>query len=105
MKAGEQCIYAAQLSDWACSELHVVALRTNTKMLDNTAHMELNNVGSNKSSIYLALSFRKLCLATGGLPIISLLICFVTAYIFQQDDIHETHCRVSAKFHITYDNK
>jgi len=60
--------------------------------------MELNNVGSNKSSIYLALSFRKLCLATVGLPLVSLLFCFITAYIFQQDDIHETHCRVSKSF-------
>lgn len=66
-------------------------------MLDNAANMELNNVGSNKSSIYLALSFRKLCLATVGLPLVSLLFCFVTAYIFQQDDIHETHCRVSRR--------
>ncbi|KAG7204935.1 hypothetical protein KM043_005324 [Ampulex compressa] len=62
-------------------------------MLDST-RMELNNVGSNKSSIYLAISFRKLCLATVCLPLITLLICFITAYIFQQDDIHETHCRV-----------
>ncbi|XP_029673453.1 post-GPI attachment to proteins factor 2-like [Formica exsecta] len=77
-----------------CSELRVFALRTNVRMLNSTTNMELNNVGSNKSSIYLALSFRKLCLATVGLPLISLLFCFITAYIFQQDDIHETHCRV-----------
>ncbi|RLU25762.1 hypothetical protein DMN91_001921 [Ooceraea biroi] len=63
-------------------------------MLDSTSNMELNNVGSNKSSVYLVLSFRRLCLATVGLPLVSLLFCFVTAYIFQQDDIHETHCRV-----------
>ncbi|XP_046430839.1 post-GPI attachment to proteins factor 2-like isoform X1 [Neodiprion pinetum] len=56
--------------------------------------MELNNVGSNKSSVYLAVRFRKLCLATVSLPLIALLVCFITAYIFQQDDIHETHCRV-----------
>ncbi|XP_033216363.1 post-GPI attachment to proteins factor 2-like isoform X2 [Belonocnema kinseyi] len=56
--------------------------------------MELNNVGSNKSSVYLAIPFRKLCIATVSLPLVSLIICFVTAYIFQQDDIHETHCRV-----------
>ncbi|XP_019696342.1 post-GPI attachment to proteins factor 2-like isoform X1 [Harpegnathos saltator] len=37
---------------------------------------------------------RRLCLATVGLPLASLLFCFVTAYIFQQDDIHETHCKV-----------
>ncbi|CAL7949123.1 unnamed protein product [Xylocopa violacea] len=56
--------------------------------------MELNNVGNSKSSIYMAIPFRKLCLATVSLPLVTLLICFVTAYIFQQDDIHETHCRV-----------
>ncbi|KYN19965.1 Post-GPI attachment to proteins factor 2-like protein [Trachymyrmex cornetzi] len=63
-------------------------------MLSGAVNMELNNVVSNKSSIYLALSFRRLCLATVGLPLVSLLFCFITAYIFQQDDIHETHCRV-----------
>ncbi|CAG5079203.1 Similar to CG7990: Post-GPI attachment to proteins factor 2-like (Drosophila melanogaster) [Cotesia congregata] len=57
--------------------------------------MEINNVGNNnKSLIHLAISFRKLCIATACLPLVTLLICFVTAYIFQQDDIHETHCRV-----------
>lgn len=56
--------------------------------------MELNNVGSAKSSIHLAISFRKLCVVTVCLPLIALVICFVTAYIFQQEDIHETHCRV-----------
>lgn len=56
--------------------------------------MELNNIGNNKSSLYLVIPFKKLCLATVALPLVSLVICFVTAYIFQQDDIHETHCRV-----------
>lgn len=56
--------------------------------------MELNNVGNSKSSIYMAISFKKLCLATVSLPLVTLLVCFVTAYIFQQDDIHETHCKV-----------
>ncbi|XP_034945102.1 post-GPI attachment to proteins factor 2-like [Chelonus insularis] len=56
--------------------------------------IELNNVENNKGSIHLAISFRKLCIATACLPLVTLLICFVTAYIFQQDDIHETHCRV-----------
>ncbi|XP_076289391.1 post-GPI attachment to proteins factor 2-like isoform X1 [Lasioglossum baleicum] len=56
--------------------------------------MELNNVGTNKNSIYMAISLRKLCLATVSLPLLTLLVCFLTGYIFQQDDIHETHCRV-----------
>jgi len=80
---------------WCTVRCTVIDLRTNVKMLDSASNMELNNVGSNKSSVYLVLSFRRLCLATVGLPLVSLLFCFVTAYIFQQDDIHETHCRVS----------
>ena len=56
--------------------------------------MEINNVAESKNSIHLAISFRKLCLATVSLPLITLLFCFITAYIYQQDDIHETHCRV-----------
>lgn len=45
--------------------------------------------------VYFTLSFRQLCLFTVSLPLVALFTCFVTAYIFQQDDIHETHCRVS----------
>ncbi|XP_029047014.1 post-GPI attachment to proteins factor 2-like [Osmia lignaria lignaria] len=56
--------------------------------------MEQNNIGNIKSSIYVAISFKKLCLATVSLPLVTLLVCFITAYIFQQDEIHETHCRV-----------
>nr|CAD7408114.1 unnamed protein product [Timema poppensis] len=55
--------------------------------------MEGNSVSS-KAAVYFLISFRELCLVTLCLPLSSLLICFVTAYIFQQDEIHETHCRV-----------
>ncbi|KAK7874484.1 hypothetical protein R5R35_001569 [Gryllus longicercus] len=48
----------------------------------------------NKAAIFFMISFRQLCLITVSLPLCALLICFITAYIFQQDDIHETHCRV-----------
>lgn len=48
----------------------------------------------NKAAVFFMISFRHLCLITVSLPLGALLICFVTAYIFQQDDIHETHCRV-----------
>ncbi|XP_026480303.1 LOW QUALITY PROTEIN: post-GPI attachment to proteins factor 2-like [Ctenocephalides felis] len=47
-----------------------------------------------KVMVFLRMSFRDLCIVTVSLPLISLLICFVTAYVFQYDDIHETHCRV-----------
>lgn len=45
--------------------------------------------------VHYMLSFKHLCLVTVLCPLAALLICFVTAYIFQYDDIHETHCRVS----------
>ena len=56
--------------------------------------MEGNSVCS-KTVVYFMISFRQLCIVTVSLPLCALLICFVTAYIFQPDDIHETHCRVS----------
>lgn len=44
--------------------------------------------------VHYMLSFKHLCLVTVLCPLAALFICFVTAYIFQYDDIHETHCRV-----------
>lgn len=73
-------------------------MANNELAMDDTR--ELNNVGNNKSSIHLAISFKKLCIATASLPLVTLLICFVTAYIYQQDDIHETHCRVSKNIYL-----
>ncbi|XP_049938509.1 post-GPI attachment to proteins factor 2-like [Schistocerca serialis cubense] len=55
--------------------------------------MEGNSI-CNRAAVVFLISFRQLCLVTVSLPLCALLICFVTAYIFQQDDIHETHCRV-----------
>ncbi|XP_063705686.1 post-GPI attachment to proteins factor 2-like [Culicoides brevitarsis] len=49
---------------------------------------------SSAYSIQLTIPFRKLCVGTLLLPLCSMFICFTTAYIFQSDDIHETHCRV-----------
>lgn len=40
-------------------------------------------------------SVRKLAFITIALPFSALVICFITAYIFRYDDVHETHCRVS----------
>ncbi|KAK6637394.1 hypothetical protein RUM44_007811 [Polyplax serrata] len=45
-------------------------------------------------TVYLKYSLRKLSLITVILPMSSLVICFVTANIFQKDDIHETHCKM-----------
>uniref|UniRef100_A0A336MCW7 CSON015277 protein n=1 Tax=Culicoides sonorensis TaxID=179676 RepID=A0A336MCW7_CULSO len=44
--------------------------------------------------VSLAIPFRELCIGTLLLPLCSMFICFTTAYIFQPNDIHETHCRV-----------
>lgn len=44
--------------------------------------------------VHYMLSFKHLCLVTVLCPLAALFICFITAYIFQYDDIHETHCRV-----------
>ncbi|XP_044258655.1 post-GPI attachment to proteins factor 2-like [Tribolium madens] len=44
--------------------------------------------------VHYMLSFKHLCLVTVTCPLLALIICFITAYIFQPDDIHETHCRV-----------
>lgn len=43
---------------------------------------------------YVRFNFSQLCRFTVSLPLIGLVICFVSANIFQQNDIHETHCRV-----------
>ncbi|XP_045492051.1 post-GPI attachment to proteins factor 2-like [Colias croceus] len=39
-------------------------------------------------------ALRKICLTALWLPLGALIFCYVTASLFQSDDIHETHCRV-----------
>lgn len=61
--------------------------------------MEVSDVrnisNKNDTTVHLVISFKKLCIAAVTLPLFTLVFCFATAYIYQQDDIHETHCRVS----------
>lgn len=38
--------------------------------------------------------FKEICVITAALPMVTLFVCFVSAYIFQSEEIHETHCRV-----------
>lgn len=45
--------------------------------------------------VLFKLSLRSLSNFTLLLPLSGLFICFVTGYIFQAEEIHETHCRVS----------
>jgi hypothetical protein len=44
--------------------------------------------------LFFNLSIRKLAFVGVSLPLITLLTCLATAYVFQYDDVHETHCRV-----------
>lgn len=44
---------------------------------------------------FFNLSIRKLAFVGVSLPLITLLTCLATAYVFQYDDVHETHCQVS----------
>lgn len=48
----------------------------------------------NKLIVHYMLSFKQMCLVTVSCPLVALIICFVTAYIFQADEIHEDHCKV-----------
>lgn len=45
--------------------------------------------------VLFKLSLRSLSNITLILPLSGLFFCFVTGYIFQAEEIHETHCRVS----------
>ncbi|XP_017850057.1 post-GPI attachment to proteins factor 2-like [Drosophila busckii] len=47
-----------------------------------------------KCAIHYLASFHEICVVTALLPLVTLFTCFVTAYVFQYDDVHETHCRV-----------
>ncbi|XP_005183176.2 post-GPI attachment to proteins factor 2-like [Musca domestica] len=44
--------------------------------------------------VHFFTSFHRICVVTALLPLATLFTCFVTAYVFQYDDVHETHCRV-----------
>lgn len=46
--------------------------------------------------VHYKLSFKHVCLLTVSCPFLALIVCFITAYIYQGNDIHETHCRVSS---------
>lgn len=45
--------------------------------------------------VYYQISFRQLSVLTVLLPLVALVLCFIAAYTFQQNEIHETHCKVS----------
>ncbi|CAH0387182.1 unnamed protein product [Bemisia tabaci] len=45
-------------------------------------------------NVFYSLSISKLAIFTVACPLIALFTCFITAVIYQFDDVHETHCRV-----------
>lgn len=58
-----------------------------------------SDTGGDKSqpenlAVHLIISFRDICVFTLVLPLGTLFVCFVSAYVFQPEEIHETHCRV-----------
>ncbi|XP_065215907.1 post-GPI attachment to proteins factor 2-like [Planococcus citri] len=55
--------------------------------------MNAPEVNKSVQNLY-SVSVRKLACVTVALPFFALFVCFITAYIFQFDDVHETHCRV-----------
>lgn len=69
------------------------------EQINNCNKNNIHTGNKNELAVHFVMSFRKLCLTTVSLPLIALCICFVTAYIFQYDDVHETHCRVRHIFH------
>lgn len=45
--------------------------------------------------IHYRINLKHVCLWAVTIPLVALVVCLVSSYIFQYDDVHETHCRVS----------
>ncbi|XP_013185659.1 post-GPI attachment to proteins factor 2-like [Amyelois transitella] len=65
---------------------------------DERTNVECSVIRSVKILEYKGLlwscGLREICLTALWLPLGALIFCYVTASIFQADDIHETHCKV-----------
>ncbi|XP_050521020.1 post-GPI attachment to proteins factor 2-like [Daktulosphaira vitifoliae] len=62
-----------------------------------TSHLHANDQSSDSLKqmlLFFNLSIRKLAIVGVSFPLVTLFICLVSAYIFQYDDVHETHCQV-----------
>ncbi|KAF5294639.1 hypothetical protein FQA39_LY02771 [Lamprigera yunnana] len=53
-----------------------------------------SNAVMEHSVVHIMLSFKRLCIITIACPVLAILICLLTAVIYQAEDVHETHCRV-----------
>ncbi|XP_062550905.1 post-GPI attachment to proteins factor 2-like [Armigeres subalbatus] len=60
----------------------------------STGERDTDRNHSDKLAVHLIVSFRDICVFTLVLPLGTLFVCFVSAYVFQPEEIHETHCRV-----------
>ncbi|XP_030768242.1 post-GPI attachment to proteins factor 2-like [Sitophilus oryzae] len=55
---------------------------------------EPTNSNQNQVIIHYRINFKYVCLYTVSIPLGALIVCLISAYIFQYDDVHETHCQV-----------
>ncbi|XP_077294914.1 post-GPI attachment to proteins factor 2-like [Arctopsyche grandis] len=67
---------------------------TPANIAENTRDVPSQELHHDNQTPIWRCGLRNVCVVALWLPLGSLLFCFVTASIFQQDDIHETHCRV-----------
>ncbi|XP_076260332.1 post-GPI attachment to proteins factor 2-like isoform X2 [Rhynchophorus ferrugineus] len=57
--------------------------------------MEVETTKNRKNVlVHYKINFKYVCLCTVSIPLGALIVCFISAYIFQYDDVHETHCKV-----------
>ncbi|XP_012547142.2 post-GPI attachment to proteins factor 2-like isoform X1 [Bombyx mandarina] len=78
----------AQLKSPPKSDVHG-AIRT-----DNDVNIDRGVKILEYKGILWTCGLRQICLAALWLPLGALIFCYVTASMFQADDIHETHCKV-----------
>lgn len=64
-------------------------------MMRNENNDRRTENANDENLVLFRLSLRSLSNITLILPLSGLFFCFVTGYIFQAEEIHETHCRVS----------
>ncbi|KAK9738229.1 Transaldolase/Fructose-6-phosphate aldolase [Popillia japonica] len=44
--------------------------------------------------VHFSLNFKRICIVTALIPFFTLVVCFITAIIYQNEEVHETHCHV-----------
>ncbi|XP_030379509.1 post-GPI attachment to proteins factor 2-like isoform X2 [Scaptodrosophila lebanonensis] len=87
---------SASVYDTAAAQMQEHKTTISCKSIDKTtiSSSSLEDRQSQPLAIHYLASFHQICVVTALLPLVTLFTCFVTAYVFQYDDVHETHCRV-----------